>query len=61
MVNDLSLDDSATLDGLQKDGDLRYWIEPLETQVDVSGIEAFTGQLSTGVNTLPQVSHNILT
>ena len=51
----------AILDELHKDGDLRYWIEPVEAQADIRGIEACTGQISTGVKTLPQVSHKALT
>ena len=51
----------AILDGLHKDGDLRYWIEPFEAQADTRDIEACTGQMSTGVKTFPQMSHNTLT
>jgi len=51
----------AILDGLHKDGDLRYWIEPFEAQADTRDIEACTGQMSTGVKTFPQMSHNALT
>jgi len=51
----------AILDGLHKDGDLRYWIEPLEAQADTRDIESCNGQMSTGVKTFPQMSHNALT
>ena len=51
----------ALLDGLHPDGDLRYWIEPLEAQTDTRDIEACTGQMSDGVKTFPQMSHNALT
>ena len=51
----------STLDGLHKDGDLRYWIELLEAQTDTMDLEACTGQISAGVKTVPQMSHNALT
>ncbi len=51
----------AILDGLHKDGDLRYWIEPVEAQEDIKDIEEGTGQISTGVKTFAPVSHNALT
>ncbi len=51
----------AIMDGLHKDGDLRYWIEPFVAQADTRDIEACIGQMSAGVKTLPQVSHNSLT
>jgi hypothetical protein len=46
----------AILDRLLKDGDLRYWIEPLEVQADTRDIEACTGQMSAGVKTFSQMS-----
>ena len=49
------------LDGLHKDGDIRYWIEPLEAQADTRDIETCVEQMSTGVKTLPQMSHKSLT
>jgi site-specific DNA recombinase len=51
----------AILDGLHKDRDLKYWIEPFGAQADTRDIEACTGQISTGVKTFPQMSHNALT
>ncbi len=51
----------AILDGLHKDGDLRYWIELLEAQADTRDIEGCTGQMSAGVKTFPRMSHNALT
>ena len=51
----------AILDGLHKDGDLRYRIEPFEAQADTRDFEACAGQMSTGVKTFPQMSHNALT
>jgi hypothetical protein len=51
----------AILNGLHKDGNLRYWIEPFEAQADTKDIEVCTGQISTGVKTFPRMSHNALT
>jgi DNA invertase Pin-like site-specific DNA recombinase len=51
----------ALLDGLCKDGDSRYWIAHPETQTDNGDIEADTGQMGTGVKTLPPMSNNALT
>ena len=52
----------AILDRLHPDTEMRYWLEVrLETQEDNSDIAADPGQVSTGVKTLPQVSHNVLT
>ena len=39
------------LDGLHKDGNLRYWIEHFEALEDTRYIEVCTGQISTGVKT----------
>ena len=51
----------AILDGLHKDGDLRYWIEPFEAQADTRDIEVCTGQMGACVKTFPQMFHNALT
>jgi len=51
----------AILDGLHKDGGVRYWIEPFEAQADTKDIEVCTGQIRTGVKNFPQMSHNALT
>lgn len=51
----------AILEGLHKDGDLRYWIEPFEAQEDIRDIESGIGQMGTGVKTFAPVSHNALT
>ena len=48
----------AILDGLHKDGDIRYWIEPFEAQADTRDKEACTGQMSAGVKTFAPMSHN---
>jgi hypothetical protein len=49
------------MDGLRSDEEGRYWIECLEAQKDNWDIEADTGQVSTGVEILLQMSHNTLT
>jgi hypothetical protein len=46
----------SILDGLRPDGERRYWIECLEAHEDNCGIEADTGQASTGVEILFQMS-----
>jgi hypothetical protein len=51
----------ALLDGLHPDAEGRYWIERCEAQENNCDIEEDTGQMSTGVKTLPQMSHNTLT
>ena len=52
----------AILDRLHPDTERRYWLEEsLETQENNCDIAADPGQVSTGVKTLPQVSHNVLT
>jgi DNA invertase Pin-like site-specific DNA recombinase len=51
----------SILDGLRPDAERRYWIECLEAQEDNCDIEADTGQVSTGVEILLQMSHNTLT
>jgi hypothetical protein len=48
----------SILDGLRLDAERRYWIEGLEAQEDNCDIEADTGQVSTGVEILLQMSHN---
>jgi hypothetical protein len=48
----------AIMDGLHKDGNLRYWMEPLEAQMDIRETEACNGQISTGVKIFPRMSHN---
>ena len=51
----------SILDGLHLDSERRYWIERLEAHEDNCDIEADTGQASTGVEILLQMSHNSLT
>jgi len=51
----------SILDGLRLDGERRYWIERLEAHEDNCDIVADTGQASTGVEILLQMSHNTLT
>ena len=51
----------SILDGLHPDGERRYWAEFIEAQEDNCDIEADTGQVSTGVEILLQMSHNTLT
>jgi hypothetical protein len=51
----------SILDGLHPDGERRYWVEFIEAQKDNCDIEADTGQVSTGVEILLQMSHNTLT
>ena len=46
----------SILDGLRLDGEQRYWIERLEAHEDNCDIEADTGQASTGVEILLQMS-----
>ena len=48
------------LDRLHPDAEKRYWLVKLETQEDKCDITADLGHTSTGVKTLPQVSHNVL-
>jgi hypothetical protein len=51
----------SILDGLCLDGERRYWIEHRETEGNICDIEVDNGQMSTGVEILLPVSHNILT
>jgi len=51
---------SSTLDGLHPDAKRRYWIERLEAHEGNCDIEVETGQMSTGVEILGRISHNIL-
>lgn len=51
----------SILDGLCPDGERRHCTERLEVQEDNCDIEADTGQMSTGVEILLQMSHNTLT
>jgi hypothetical protein len=51
----------SILDGLHPDGERRYWVEFIEAQKDNCDIEADTGQVSTSVEILLQMSHNTLT
>ena len=51
----------SILDGLRHDADRRFWIESFVTQEDICDIEVDLGQMSTSVEILPPVSHNILT
>jgi hypothetical protein len=49
----------SILDGLSLDGVRRYWIERREKEGSISDMEGDTGQMSTGVEILLPVSHNI--
>lgn len=49
------------LDWLHPDGELRYWIDSLETQGHNCGVGTNTGRMGTSVETLPQMAHNALT
>ena len=49
----------SILDGLRLDGQRRYWIERREAEGNIRGAEVNTGQMSTGVEILLPVSHNI--
>ena len=51
----------SILDGLRLDTDRRYWIERNVPEENISDIEADNGQMSTGVEILFPMSHNILT
>jgi DNA invertase Pin-like site-specific DNA recombinase len=51
----------SILNGLRLDSERRYWIERLEAHEDNCDIEADTGQASTGVEIVLQMSHNTLT
>ena len=51
----------SILDGMRQDSDRRFWIERVEAQGNNCGIEEDTGKVSTGVEIVLQMSHNILT
>ena len=51
----------SILDGMRQDADRRFWIEQMELQEDICDIIADTGHMSTGVEILLTMSHNILT
>ena len=51
----------SILDGLRHDADRRFWIESFMTSEDNCDVEADTGQVSTGVEIVLQMSHNSLT
>ena len=51
----------SILDGLRLDSERRYWIERRETEGNICDIEVGTGHMSTGVEILIPMSHNILT
>jgi len=49
----------SILGGLRLDGERRYWIEPRETEGNISDIQVDTGQMSTGVEILLPMSPNV--
>jgi len=51
----------SILDGLRHDADRRFWIESFVTPEDNCDVEEDTGQVSTGVEIVLQMSHNTLT
>ena len=51
----------SILDSLHLDSERRYWIEHRETEGNISDIQVDTGQMSTGVEIVLQMSHNTLT
>jgi site-specific DNA recombinase len=51
----------SILDGLRHDADRRFWIESFMTPEDNCDVEEDTGQVSTGVEIVLQMSHNTLT
>ncbi len=51
----------SILDGLRQDADRRFWVEQMEAREDNCDIEEDTGQVSTGVEIVLQMSHNTLT
>ena len=51
----------SILDGLHLDTERRYWIEYRVTEEDFCDMEVDTGQVSTGVEIVLPMSHNILT
>ena len=61
-VNKMELDPQfSILDGLRLDSERRYWIEHRDTEGTISDIGVDIGQMSTGVEILLTMSHNILT
>ena len=51
----------SILDGLRLDSGRRYWIEHKVVGRNLSDIQVDSGQMSTGVEILLPMSHNILT
>jgi hypothetical protein len=51
----------SILDGMRQDADRQFWIERLEAQGNNCDLVADTGQMSTGVEIVLQMSHNTLT
>ena len=51
----------SILDGLRHDADRRFWIESFVTPEDNCDVEEDTGQVSTGVEIVLPMPHNILT
>jgi len=48
----------SILDGMHQDPDRRFRVEQLEPEEDNCDIEEDTGQMSTGVEIVLQMSHN---
>ena len=48
----------SILDGMRQDADRRFWVEQMEALEDNCDIEEDTGQVSTGVEIVLQMSHN---
>ncbi|MEP0823918.1 MAG: hypothetical protein HRF40_00375 [Nitrososphaera sp.] len=51
----------SILDGLRQDAGCRFWIGSFVTTEDNCDVEVDTGQVSTGVDIVLQMSHNVLT
>ncbi len=51
----------SILDGMHQDADRRFWLEQMEAQEDNCGIEEDTGQVSTAVEIVLQMSLNTVT
>ena len=51
----------SILDKMRQDADRRFWIERLEASDDNCDIEEDTGQMSSGVKIVLQISHYVLT
>jgi hypothetical protein len=51
----------SILDDLRLDSERRYWIEHRDTEGNISDVEVDLGHMSTGVEILLPMSHNILT